>query len=103
MRPTCRSKLRKSPANWNIARFCFWYGTIGLRSGGGLPKGCCRVQPLGEAKHIFTHVEWRMTGLRITVEEASPSEELVWAGPDQLREEYPLPSAFRAYLLAVEA
>lgn len=62
-----------------------------------------RVQPLGEAKHIFTHVEWRMTGLRITVEEASPSEELVWAGPDQLREEYPLPSAFRAYLPAVEA
>ena len=90
-----------------------------MRSGGGLPKGCwqvygnfppylerpepLRVQPLGEAKHIFTHVEWRMTGLRITVEEASPSEELVWAGPDQLREEYPLPSAFRAYLPAVEA
>ena len=26
-----------------FAGFCFWYGTIGLRSGGGLPKGCWQV------------------------------------------------------------
>ncbi len=61
-----------------------------------------RVQPLGEAKHIFTHVEWQMCGLRITVEEAVSNETLVWVDPGQLREEYPLPSAFRAYLPPAE-
>lgn len=61
-----------------------------------------RIQPLGDAKHIFTHVEWWMTGLRITVEDASPTDSLMWVTPDQLREDYPLPSAFRAYLPSVE-
>ena len=57
-----------------------------------------RIEALGEAKHIFTHVEWRMAGLRITVEERRETAGLVWALPEELREDYPLPSAFRAYL-----
>ena len=58
-----------------------------------------RAEELCAAKHIFTHVEWHMTGWRITVAESIPMQGgLVWAKPEQLREEYPLPSAFRAYL-----
>ena len=58
-----------------------------------------RAEELCGAKHIFTHVEWQMAGWRITVAESSPMQAgLIWAKPEQLREEYPLPSAFRAYL-----
>lgn len=28
-----------------------------------------RIQPLGEAKHIFSHIEWHMTGYAVRVEE----------------------------------
>ncbi|WP_308754316.1 A/G-specific adenine glycosylase [uncultured Anaerotruncus sp.] len=57
-----------------------------------------RVEPLGPAKHIFTHIEWHMTGYRVTVEEAQAGEGLEWIDPRGLREDYPLPSAFSAYL-----
>lgn len=57
----------------------------------------------GQAKHIFTHIEWHMT-LR-TVEAAS--DELppgwVWASGDELEKEYAVPNAFdRALELAKE-
>ena len=55
--------------------------------------------PLGEAKHVFTHVLWQMTGWRAAVTgEALPQAGLVWAGEGELRESFPLPSAFRAFL-----
>lgn len=57
-----------------------------------------RVEPLGPAKHIFTHIEWHMTGYRVTVEEAQAGEGLEWIDSRGLREDYPLPSAFAAYL-----
>ena len=52
------------------------------------------VWPLGEAKHIFTHVEWRMTGFRVLVRGTGP---YVWVSPRELGEAYALPSAFAAY------
>lgn len=57
-----------------------------------------RIAPLGDAKHIFTHVEWHMTGWRVTVEEPLEKEGLEWIDPRRLQSDYPLPSAFRAYL-----
>lgn len=54
-----------------------------------------RVEPLGPAKHIFTHVEWHMRGFRVTVEE--PAEDLLWT---QNLDAQALPSAFRYYLPA---
>ncbi|MEM1483951.1 A/G-specific adenine glycosylase [Oscillospiraceae bacterium PP1C4] len=59
-----------------------------------------RVEALGEAKHIFTHIEWQMTGLRVTVEESHAVDGLTWVDPKQLRDKYPIPSAFRSYLAA---
>ena len=48
----------------------------------------------GQAKHIFTHIEWRMT-LRI-VEAGSDTlpDGWVWAGRDELEQKYAVPSAY---------
>lgn len=51
--------------------------------------------PLPEAKHIFTHVEWRMKGWRAKV--SAPCESFAWAAPAELSAEFPLPSAFKAF------
>ena len=58
-------------------------------------------QYAGQARHIFTHIEWHMT-LR-TVEAGSDAlpEGWVWAGRAQLEEKYALPSAFEGALRAV--
>ena len=53
------------------------------------------LSPCGSARHIFTHVEWRMTGFRASLEAPSPA--FCWADPDELERVYALPSAFRAF------
>ena len=57
-----------------------------------------RLKPLPPAKHIFTHIEWHMTAWRVWLAPLPESGKLVWADAKELREGYPLPSAFRAYL-----
>ena len=47
------------------------------------------------AKHIFTHVEWHMTGYLLTVRGECPG--LAWADRERL-EEMAVPSAFARYL-----
>lgn len=69
----------------------------------------CGLQPihikeLEESKHIFTHKEWHMKGYAIRVDELSPKgrkfEENDWifVEPVQTEREYPIPSAFGAYV-----
>lgn len=54
------------------------------------------LDPLPPARHIFTHLEWRMTGWYCVVAgEEDPLSGIVWAAADELAEKYPLPSAFR--------
>ena len=65
-----------------------------------------RIKKLGHAKHIFSHVEWHMTGYEILVDELEKSmtgrerekNGIIFAEIRQLREEYPMPSAFEAYV-----
>ena len=59
-----------------------------------------KLLSLRPAKHIFTHVEWHMTGYY--VELASPANGLTWVTPSALRGDYALPSAFRAFLQVIE-
>ncbi len=47
-------------------------------------------------KHIFTHVEWNMTGYEITVQEQTGP--FVWHTRQELAREYALPTAFRQFL-----
>lgn len=57
--------------------------------------------PLGDAKHIFTHLEWQMTGFAVHV---TPSRDcpLTWVTLCQLREEYSLPGALKAYSASLD-
>ena len=55
--------------------------------------------PLGEAKHVFTHVEWRMTGYRIDFTGPCP---YAAASPDEIRGVYAVPTAFRRWKNALD-
>ena len=55
---------------------------------------CC--EPCGEAKHVFTHVEWHMTGYAIALENELPG--LTWKTPAEIRRDCPFPTALRYYL-----
>lgn len=57
-----------------------------------------RIEPLSDAKHIFSHVEWRMKGYLIRVEALEKGEtNLLFASAADFLENYPMPSAFAAY------
>lgn len=55
------------------------------------------ISPLPAATHIFTHVEWEMQAWSVRLHAAPKDPALVFAGPAELKEGYPLPSAFSAY------
>ncbi len=58
-----------------------------------------RIEPLPAAKHIFTHIEWQMIGYRLILSALSEIPDgTVCASLERLETEYPLPSAFSAYL-----
>ncbi len=57
------------------------------------------ICPLGEAKHVFTHREWQMTGYLTETEE--PVTGLTYVTDEEVDSAYALPSAFRYYLDAV--
>ena len=52
-------------------------------------------EPCGQAKHIFTHVEWHMDGYRVECREQSAY--YLWKTPEEIQQEYAIPSAFRFY------
>ena len=59
--------------------------------------GVTEAQPIPKAKHIFSHIEWRMTGYTVTVEAPPAPDGGIWATREQLQTEYTLPGAFKAY------
>ena len=64
-----------------------------VRTLGGCVLSCT---PCGETKHVFTHVEWHMTGYALTLEEELPG--LVWKTAADIRRDCPIPTALRYYL-----
>lgn len=62
-----------------------------------------RIQPLEEAKHIFTHREWHMRGYLVRVDELESRpqygdmKDWLYIEPGEARDKYPIPSAFEAY------
>jgi A/G-specific adenine glycosylase len=63
-----------------------------LRKQGVSAQNCT---PCGEATHLFTHREWRMTGYIVMCEQTS--EGYLWKTPQQIFVECAVPSAFAAY------
>ncbi|MEG1849331.1 MAG: NUDIX domain-containing protein, partial [Oscillospiraceae bacterium] len=59
----------------------------------------CAIEPLEAAKHIFTHIEWRMRGWRIYCENgAALPPGWLWADAASLAQQVALPSAFAPLL-----
>ena len=57
------------------------------------------VERLPDAKHIFSHVEWHMAGYLIRVEELEEqSSKILFAETADFQKNYPMPSAFAAYM-----
>ena len=58
------------------------------------------IEVLPEAKHVFSHIEWRMTGYRIRVSSLEERKEssFIFTEKKQSEKQYAIPSAFRAYI-----
>ena len=63
----------------------------------GVPVG--ELSPGPEAKHVFSHVEWHMGSWVAQNVEEVPG--FVWVTREELRREYALPSAFKAFFPAM--
>lgn len=67
----------------------------------GLPEeAVAGLEPLSRAKHIFTHVEWQMTGYMIMLKDKALPEgvgDFFFVDCREIRSEYPIPGAFKAY------
>ena len=59
-----------------------------------------RIRKLPEARHVFTHKEWHMTGYEVMVDELSariPGKGIFPAETEAIRLQYPVPSAYAVY------
>ena len=59
------------------------------------------LEPAGTGKHIFTHIEWHMTGLSCRLDSPTLPEGWVWADRADLRDRYALPNAFQCFAQTV--
>lgn len=62
-----------------------------------------RIRKLEDSKHVFTHKEWHMTGYLIRVDDLSGMGEYVFVDPDKMKNVYPVPSAYAAYMSIIRA
>ena len=56
-----------------------------------------KTKAVGKGKHIFSHVEWHMEGVRISLKTPIQSENYVWVLKKELENTYALPSAFEIF------
>lgn len=60
-----------------------------------------KIEKLPDSRHIFTHKEWRMIGYAVRVDELAEQKDgsgLIFAERREVRDKYPIPSAYGAYL-----
>lgn len=72
----------------NLYEFPFFEGEVDTKDFG-------EVIAKKKAKHIFTHIEWRMTGYLIKAHEFFPQYE--WKSAEEIFSSYAIPSAFKAF------
>ncbi len=56
---------------------------------------------VGTGRHIFTHIEWEMTGYTGNSKQIPQKPSWVWASAGELRDTYSIPSAFGPFLSIV--
>ena len=66
-----------------------------LKQLGVMPLRIRRLEPV---KHIFTHKEWHMTGYYVRVDDLTGMGEYVFVDPAEIKDKYPVPSAYAAYM-----
>lgn len=97
--------LRKRPDQGLLAGMYEFYHTEGVLSAKQVADHAKALgfavtevgQPVA-AKHIFTHLEWHMTGYAVRVESTAPAPDgLTAATHDEIGATYPIPSAHRAF------
>lgn len=49
----------------------------------------------GEHRHIFSHMEWEMVGVKVSVEKEN--EAFIWARKEEILEKYVIPGAFSRF------
>lgn len=54
------------------------------------------------SKHIFTHVEWHMTGHIISAERDTLPDGWIWVGREALTQTYAVPNAFDGFFAAID-
>lgn len=76
---------------WNDVEVIRYSKSIGL-----MP---IKVEKCGEAKHIFSHIEWHMSGYEIKVDELEKSckEDFIFIHPEEIEKKYPIPAAFDSF------
>ena len=70
---------------------CTRLAGMGLQLAGAAPEA------LPTAKHVFSHIEWLMSGTALQVPAQPAPAGCIWASREQLRTVYTLPGAFQAY------
>ena len=66
-----------------------------------LGSGAAVEETLPSAKHIFSHVEWHMSGYLLRAEAEIPG--MLFVARDELKKKYPIPNAFAAYKKLLES
>lgn len=54
------------------------------------------VIALPEAKHVFSHIEWKMIGYRVELSEKT-AENFIWVTPEEISKIYSFPGALKVY------
>jgi len=58
----------------------------------------CQIESLPDAKHIFTHIEWKMIGYEIKIQTLGSDSSLTWVNREQIDQQYAIPTAHTYYL-----
>ena len=96
--------IRKRPPKGLLASLYELPNIEGKASGEAVPQvlGLDReqvesVEQLPEAKHVFSHVEWHMTGYRVVLSKEENPLSCFMVSRKDLEQTYALPNAFNAY------
>ena len=96
--------IRKRPPKGLLASLYELPNIEGKTSGETVPQvlGLDReqvasVELLPEAMHVFSHVEWHMTGYRVVLSQEEEPLSCFMVSREELEHTYALPNAFNAY------
>lgn len=94
--------LRRRPKNGLLASLWEWVNFDGECSEKEIEEelkklGLCveACEKIGSSRHVFTHIEWEMTGFLVHV--SGENSDLIWSKPSEIEKSFAIPTAFRAF------